>query len=205
MHRHNNLYEQIISFENLVQAATLAQRNKRLKNKTAYFNFKREAELLRLQTDLQNKTYQPGRYRHFTIYEPKKRTISAAPYRDRVLHHALHNILNPIFEPTFIFDSYATRVGKGTHAAIRKFQFFAKRHSYVLKCDVQKYFPSIDREILFGLIKRKIKCADTLWLVKKILDASPVGVDIAQSINQSINRHSYRKPNVAVLCERVFG
>lgn len=138
-----NLFEQITSFANLHLAAKLAQRGKRFKNKTAYFNFRGEQELLTLQSQLQNKTYRPGRYRHFAIFEPKQRIISAAPYRDRVIHHALHRVLNPIFEPTFIFDSYATRVGKGTHAAIRRFQSFAKIYPYVLKCDIQSIFPAL--------------------------------------------------------------
>lgn len=185
MRTQKNLFEQITSFANLHLAAKLAQRGKRFKNKTAYFNFRGEQELLTLQSQLQNKTYRPGRYRHFAIFEPKQRIISAAPYRDRVIHHALHRVLNPIFEPTFIFDSYATRVGKGTHAAIRRFQSFAKIYPYVLKCDIQKYFPSIDRHILMQKIRRRIACSDTLWLIQKILDASDDGVNVAsQSVSQ---------------------
>ncbi|HCU25654.1 MAG TPA: hypothetical protein DF383_11620, partial [Deltaproteobacteria bacterium] len=105
------------------------------------------------------------------MYEPKQRIISAAPYRDRVLHHAMHNVLEPIFDPTFIFDSYATRKGKGTHAAINRFQKFSQVNPYVLKCDIRQYFPSIDHEILMKLIRRKVACRDTLGLIEKILDS----------------------------------
>lgn len=115
--------------------------------------------------------------------------ISAAPYRDRVVHHAIHNIMEPIFDPTFIYDSYATRKGKGTHSAIDRFQYFAQKTKYVLKCDVRQYFPSIDRKILRELIERKIACRDTMWLIEKILDFSQncdIGAKVA-SIHPSIH------------------
>lgn len=171
MRRHRNLYDRIASFQNLLKAAKLAQRNKRFKYSTARFNFFLEKELCELQEQLTQKSYEPGEYHHFLIYEPKKRVISAAPYRDRVVHHAVHNIFEPIFDPTFIFDSYATRKGKGTNAAIERFQEFARKCRYVLKCDIQQYFPSIDRLVLLDMIRRKIACEDTLWLIRKILGA----------------------------------
>lgn len=171
MRTHKNLFEKIISFQNLLKATKLAQRGKRFKPSTACFNFRMEEELLRLQQELTTKIYEPGQYHHFTVFEPKERIISAASYRDRVVHHAIHNILEPIFDPIFIFDSYATRKGKGTHAAINRFQAFAKICPYVLKCDVRQYFSSIDHEILKGLIRRKIACKDTLWLLDRIIDS----------------------------------
>ncbi|MGH7450301.1 MAG: RNA-directed DNA polymerase, partial [bacterium] len=106
------------------------------------------------------------------IYEPKHRTISAAPYRDRVVHHALCNVVAPLFERTFIFDSYANRVGKGTHQAILRYRDFCRKNKYALKCDVKKYFPSIDHEILKAEIRRTIACPDTLWLIDRIIDGS---------------------------------
>ena len=171
MRTHKNLYPKIASFQNLLKAARLAQRCKRFKNPVVQFNFFLERELWRLQSELTEKRYEPGPYRHFTIYEPKQRIISAAPYRDRVVHHAIHNVLEPIFEPTFIYDSYATRKGKGTHAAIDRFQEFAKKNAYVLKCDIRKYFPSINHQVLTGLIKRKIVCSDALWLIQMVLNS----------------------------------
>lgn len=176
MRRHKDLFRGIVSFQNLLLAAKLAQRGKRFKRATSRFNFSLEHELWTLQAELSSGTYQPGDYRHFTIYEPKRRLISAAPYRDRVVHHAIHNVLKPIFDPTFIHDSYATRKGKGTHAAIDRFQRFAQISPYVLKCDIRQYFPSIDHEILMRLIERKIACSPTLELIGKILNShvSPV-------------------------------
>ena len=172
MRRHNHLYERIISFQNLLCAAQLAQKNKRFKYSTAKFNFSLENELWDLHHQLATKSYEPGTYHHFQIFEPKKRIISAAPYRDRVVHHAIHNILEPIFDPTFIYDSYATRKGKGTHVAINRFQSFAKKCRYALKCDIQQYFPSINHDVLLELIEKKVACKDTLWLIRKILDSS---------------------------------
>ena len=96
--------------------------------------------------------------------------ISAAPYRDRVVHHALCAVIMPIFEKTLIHDTYANRVGYGTHRALERFTSFARSHRYVLQCDIRKYFPSIDREILKTLIRRKIQCPDTLWLIDAIID-----------------------------------
>lgn len=183
MRSYSNLYGEITSFQNLLKASRLAQRGKRFKNATAFFNLKLEKELWRLHEDLKTKRYKPGRYHQFTIYEPKKRLISAAPYRDRVVHHAIHNVLFPIFDKTFIDDSFATRIGKGTHAAIDKLQNFAKKCRYVLKCDIRQYFPSINHGIMISLLRKKIQCPDTMWLIEKIL-ASQVadGTGFAPSI-----------------------
>lgn len=199
MRRHKNLYQDIISFQNLLKAAKLAEKCKRFKYSTARFNFYLENELWALHHQLANKTYEPGKYRQFLIFEPKKRVISAAPYRDRVVHHAIHNILEPIFDPTFIHDSYATRKGKGTHAAIDRFQQFAQKTKYVLKCDIRQYFPSIDRRMLSNLIARKIACKNTMWLIEKILDFSQ-NCDIGAKV-ASIHRYSYRQFDVPIFCK----
>jgi len=172
MKTYNHLFEQICSFENLLSAAKKAQRSKKLKQDVARFNFRLEHELLKLQEELLNGTYQPGGYYEFYIFEPKKRMISAAPYRDRVVHHALCNLIEPIFDKTFIYDSYACRKDKGTHRAVERFTQFCRKNKYVLKCDVKKYFPSIDHEILYELICRKIADKRTLWLIKLIIDSS---------------------------------
>jgi hypothetical protein len=105
MKRYGNLYETICSWDNLLLASRKAQKGKRLKPNVARFNFRREEELLSLRKELLRQTYRPGDYHHFTIYEEKKRLISAAPYRDRVVHHALCNVIEPIFERTFIFSA----------------------------------------------------------------------------------------------------
>ncbi len=172
MKRYGNLWSQVIDFENIMQAARQAQRGKRFRGNVLAFNYNLEQELARLKTELETKTYQPGAYHTFEIVEPKRRMISAAPYRDRVVHHALCNIIAPIFERTFIGDSYANRVGFGTHRALRRFTSFARSSRYILQCDIRKYFPSIDHEILKSLLRRKLKCKETLWLADTIIDNS---------------------------------
>ena len=147
-----HIYSQIVSLENLTLALRKAQKGKSDKWRVADFIYRQESELLRLQYELINKKYMPGPYRTFNVYDKKKRLISAAPFRDRVIHHALCNLIEPLFEKSFIFDSYANRPGKGTHRAVKRCSQFARLNRYVLKCDIEKYFPSIDHEILKMLI-----------------------------------------------------
>jgi retron-type reverse transcriptase len=172
MKRINHIWDKIITYENLYNAQKKARLGKRNKDYCADFDFNLECELFKLQNELENKTYKPGKYKTFEISEPKKRLISAAPYRDRVVHHALCNIIEPIFEKTFIYDSYANRKGKGTHKALDRFVKYFRSSKFVLKCDIVKYFPSIDHEILKSLIRRKVKCKNTLWLIDLIIDNS---------------------------------
>lgn len=172
MKRYSNLWPQIIDFKNIFQAARQAQKAKRFRDSVLAFNYNLESELIAIQEELTSKTYLPGEYHTFQIVEPKKRMISAAPYRDRVVHHALCNVIMPIFERTFIYDSYANRLGFGTHKALRRFTGLLRSSHYVFQADIQKYFPSIDHEILKSLVRQKIKCKNTLWLIDRIIDAS---------------------------------
>jgi retron-type reverse transcriptase len=172
MKRHGNLWPEITAFANLYQAAQKAQKGKRFRENILAFNYNLEAELLTLKFELETKTYCPGAYRTFEIKEPKPRLISAAPYRDRVVHHALCNVIVPLFERTFIHDSYANRKDFGSHRALRRFTQFARSNRYVLQCDICKYFPSIDHAILKALLRRKLKCPSTLWLLDTLIDGS---------------------------------
>ncbi|MFH1541724.1 MAG: reverse transcriptase/maturase family protein [bacterium] len=185
MKRHHHLFEKICSFENLLLAAKKAQRGKRFKTSTSNFNFELESSLVTLQRKLQDQTYRMGEYKHFHIYDPKKRLISAAPYCDRVVQHALCNIIEPIFDRSLIFDSYACRKGKGSHKAVDCFTEFSRKNKYVLKCDVKAYFASIDHDILYQLILQKIKDSKTLWLIKLIIDSTPSpGIPIGNLTSQ---------------------
>jgi retron-type reverse transcriptase len=172
MKRYGNLWPHIIAFENLYLAARKAQKGKRYQENVLAFHYHLETELQRLQTELQTQTYQPGSYHTFEIHDPKRRLISAAPYRDRVVHHALCNIIEPILDRTLIGDTYANRVGYGTHRALKRFTQFCRSNPYILQCDIHKYFPSIDHGILKTMIRRKIKCPETLWLIDLIIDHS---------------------------------
>ena len=172
MKTYGNLFPKVVDWPNLWAAARQAAKGRRGKDYVARFLANVEAELLHLQRELQSHRYQPGPYSTFDIYEPKQRMISAAPFRDRVVHHALCNVIAPLFECRFIYDTWANREGKGTHRAMDRFQRFARRHRYVLKCDIRKYFPSIDHEVLKAKLRGVIRCKETLWLADTIIDAS---------------------------------
>ena len=169
MKSHKHLFEKIISFDNLLEAARKAQKGKRFKTATARFNLELEKNLLKIQRELREGQYRHGAYHDFMIRDPKQRLISAAPYRDRVVHHALCNVTEPLFDKTFIHDSYACRKGKGTHAAIDRYSAFARKNQFLLKCDLKKYFQSVDHEILLGMLSSKIKCRRTMDLIKTIV------------------------------------
>lgn len=169
------MYAQICSWDNLLLAYRRAGKGKRGQPNVAAFEHRLEDNLLELQRELATKRYRPGSYVSFTIHEPKRRLISAAPFRDRVVHHALCNVIEPIFERSFIYDSYANRVGKGTHRALDRCQTFARRYRYVLQCDIRQFFPSVDHIILRNTLERKIPGQDVMWLVDRILK-SGVGV-----------------------------
>lgn len=171
----NLMYSTLTTWENLLLAYRKASRGKRGLPNVAAFEHRLEENLLTLQEELRAKTYQPGAYHSFTIHEPKKRLISAAPFRDRVVHHALCNVIEPIFERGFITDSYANRVGKGTHKALDRCQHFARHYRYVLSCDIRQFFPSIDHEILAAILATKLDDPHVMWLVERIL-ASGQGV-----------------------------
>lgn len=171
MQRYGQLWPQVVAFDNLLLAARKAQRGKRFRDNVLAFNHRLEQNLLRLQRELMTQTYQPGGYRRFEILDPKPRIISAAPYRDRVVHHALCNVIVPLLERRFIADSFANRTGYGTHRALKRFVRFARNSRYVLQCDVRKYFPSIDHSILKSAVRRYIKCKETLWLLDLIIDS----------------------------------
>jgi RNA-directed DNA polymerase len=162
-------WSQIIQFENLWNSFLSASKGKQLKHEVADFSQNAESNLLRLKNLLELQTYRPNGYRSFEIHDPKRRLVSAAPFQDRVVHHALVRVIEPVFNQAFIHNSYANRVGKGAHAAIQKAFTFSKRYAYVLQCDLRQYFPSIDHHVLLSILKRRINCERTLDLCKKIL------------------------------------
>lgn len=164
-----DLYPQVYAFENLWFAERTAARGKRGRADIAAFEYHLEDELLELQQELREKSYRPGSYRRHIVREPKERMISAAPYRDRVVHHALTRVIEPSFERRFIADSYASRAGKGTHAALDRCQALARRFPYVLRCDIVEFFPAMDHAILRGLLRRVIADEDVLWLCDSLL------------------------------------
>lgn len=177
MKLYKNLFSKIISLENLLEAWDEFKKGKRNKVDVQIFELRLEDNLFSLHLDLASKRYKHGEYTAFYIRDPKVRRIHKAEVRDRVIHHALFKILNPIFEPTFIPDSYSSRIGKGTHKGVERLEVFARKidqtygRCFVLKCDIKKFFASIDHQILLNIISQRIKDQDALWLIRNIVES----------------------------------
>ncbi|MEO7073821.1 MAG: reverse transcriptase domain-containing protein [Ktedonobacterales bacterium] len=163
------LFEQVYSFENLLQAWRQAARGKRSRPAVAAFDYDMEGRLIQLRDGLRDHTWRPGAYRRFTFADPKPRLISAAPFADRVVHHALVNVIEPLYERRFIADSYANRRGKGLHQALDRATHFARRYRYVLRCDIVQFFPAIDHAILRRNLGRVIRDDGALAICDLIL------------------------------------
>lgn len=166
-----NLWSSVVSWDNLLLAYRRCRRRKRYKRRATAFEHLALEQLLQLQQDLASETWKPGQYHHFHVTDPKPRLISAAPFPDRVVHHAVVNVLEPIFERRFIFDSYACRKGKGTHRAISRAQHYLRRFPWSLKTDIVKFFPSVDHEIILNRLSRVIADPILLRLVGRIIDS----------------------------------
>jgi RNA-directed DNA polymerase len=178
LHKSENLFEKIVSLENLLLSWQEFRRGKRSKRDVQEFEMFLEDNLLKLHRDLAKGQWRPAPYKPFYVTDPKLRRIHKACVRDRVVHQAVFRVLYPIFDKAFIFDSYSCRVGKGTHRAVRRLGTFCRslsknyRHSvFALKCDIRKFFDSVDQEILTKLIASKISDPQTLKLTGSILDS----------------------------------
>ena len=196
MKRIGNIYGTICSFENLYAAYLEARKCKRYRHEVLRFSANLEEELLAIQRELQSKTYEIGEYHKFIISEPKKRLIMALRFKDRVVQWAIYRQLNPIFDSQFIYDSYACRIDKGTHAALDRLQYWLRqadrrgketgREWYCLKMDITKYFYRVNHATLLRILERKIKDRDLLWLLERIVNCDreafglPLDADIAQ-------------------------
>ena len=171
-----NLFERIVSPENLFSAWDAFKSDKRSKPDVQSFEWNLERNIFQLHRDLKSKTYKHGPYKGFYITDPKLRHIHKATVRDRILHHAVFSVVNPIFEPTFIPTSFSCRVGYGTHKGMEVLEEIMRevsrnntRPCFVLKCDVRKFFDSVNHEILLSIIKKRIKDVDALWLLEAIV------------------------------------
>jgi len=170
MRRVGELFEAIASFENLYGAYVRARRGKRERAAVDHFSFDLKHELLRLRQELLDGSYRPGPFFTFLIHDPKERLISAAPFRDRVVHHAVIGVLEPHLERSMDPDSYACRKGLGLDAALARAQRLSKRSEWVLKSDIEKCFPSIDHDVLKALLARRFKDPRLLDLLGAIID-----------------------------------
>lgn len=157
MKRYKNLWDEFVSRENLELAAKKAVKSKKNKRVVQEFLNHKEELLQKLQSDLINSRFKTSLYKTFTIYEPKQRVIYRLPlYPDHVVHHALINVIGPIWQSTFIHDSYACIPGRGLHAASQRVMHFVRKYKYVLQCDIRKFFPSINHDVMFDIVKKKI-------------------------------------------------
>ena len=189
METYRNLYAALCSYENLELAWRKARQRKTLKNYVIEFESDLENNLKQLKYELETFTYSPAPLTTFIIRDPKTRKISASHFRDRVVHHALCNIVEPILAKNFIYDSFANQKNKGNHKAIRRFEYFMGKVNcrqttrggqaklfesrigmgYALKADIKHYFDTVDQQILLNIIWRKIKDKNVIWLIKTIL------------------------------------
>jgi RNA-directed DNA polymerase len=177
MRRAGNLFDQTCDFAHLLRSAKRARQGCGWTEETAQFFFHIEPELITLQQEMVEGSYRPGAYRFFEVKDPKRRTIAVAPFRDRVTHHALVAVMEPIFERCFIHDSYATRKGKGAHLAVEKAQSFCRKWPWYMRMDVEKFFDNVDHDILLTLVARKIKDRKFLDLLERIIrNASLSGI-----------------------------
>jgi len=188
MKTYNRLYKKIISFENLILAWKKARKGKTKKDYVIKFESNLFYNLFALHYELRYHTYHPKPLETFTLRDPKTRLISKSDFRDRIIHHAIYNLIEPLFDKSFIYDSCANRIDKGNLFGLRRFGKFLRKVSkngliaknkfqdknyivgYCLKADIRHYFQEVDHQILLEIIQRKIKCKKTIWLIKQILN-----------------------------------
>ena len=181
-------YEDISNIDNLYEGYMSARKGKR--NRKAIYLFENNLfeELIKLSNELKDGTYKPSKYRTFDIYEPKKRTIVAPAFRDSVVQHTIYMLVYDVFDRGFIHDSYGCRKGKGTHKASGRLQTFMRKHSseeYYLQMDIQKYYYSINHEILRNSIERKIKDNNLVDLIMKFVNIKDkIGLYIGSLLSQ---------------------
>lgn len=187
MKRKGNLYKQICSLENLRLADSIARRGKLAQPGVIEHDRHRESDILALHQMLISKTYRTSEYTTFTIFEPKERIIFRLPYYpDRIVHHAIMNILEPVFVSVFTADTYSCIKKRGIHAAARALKRSLADQAgtqYCLKLDIRKFYPSVDHKVLKKLLRRKVKDQDLLWLLDEIIDSAeglPIGNYLSQ-------------------------
>ena len=197
MEFYTNVFEKIISLENLFTAFDKFKVDKQNKKDVLSFEWKLEQNIVELNQELKYHKYKHGVYTKFRICDPKPRTIHKAIVRDRILHHAIFRVLNPIFEPCFISNSFSCRVSKGTHYGVetlakilRQVSQNGTRPCFALKCDVRKFFASVDHSILLEKIKRKIKDDEAIWLLWEIIESFPMASQIELSTSSGFRERA---------------
>lgn len=193
---HDNLFEKIVEWENIEWAYRKSLKGVNKYGKDA-LQFSRDEtyNLLKLIDELKTGAYEFDGYKRFKVYEPKERIIDAPYHKDKIAQLAIDRVLKSVYQPSFIYDSYACLDNKGTHRAVERVSYFMRKaawhygeETFIIKLDIKKFFYSINREILKGLIPKKIKCQDTLDLVYKIIDSAdlidPLGLPLGNTLSQ---------------------
>lgn len=213
MKTYKNIYPKIYEFNNLVSAWKKARKGRTKKSYVVEFERDIRGNLLKLQEELKNQTYSPKPLTTFILRDPKTRKISKSDFRDRIVHHGIANIIEPIFDKTFIYDSCANRKGKGNLFALKRFYVFVRKISqngkvkgifnnnqikgYCLKADIKHYFEEVNHTVLVKIISKKIKDKQVIFLINKILvnaNFSP------QRESNNFKGHAPRQSNLTVFC-----
>lgn len=176
---HTDIFPEVAGFGPLHEGYREARKGKRYHEEVLRFSENLESNLLNLSEELESGDYRPKGFKEFEIFDPKHRIIEAPYFRDRVVHRSLHLSLEPVFENTFIYDSFACREGKGTHEGVDRAHYFLRKpeNKYYLKCDIRSYFDSIDHSILKEKINRKVKDTRLIGLIDSLLGSYSSDLD----------------------------
>ncbi len=206
------MFDKIINLENLFLAWGEFKKGKTSKPDVAKFELELEQNIIQLHHDLQNGTYHHSPYKGFYITDPKVRHVHKATVRDRVLHHAIFNTLNPLFENGFISSSFSCRINKGSHKGVKTIQKILRRVSqnntvpcYALKCDVKKFFDSVNHDILLEILRRKIREERTFSLITELIHSYPKKAEAERERGSSCPYwNSNRKSDLPTLCQCLY-
>jgi len=217
MKTYKNLYNKITNLNNLILAWKKARKGKTKKDYVIEFEQDFKKNLLELQFELKTQTYKPKPLTTFVLRDPKTRKISKSDFRDRVVHHALVRVIEPIFDKTFIYDSCANRKGKGNLFALKRFYSFARKISengkikgmfnnnqvkgYCLKADIKHYFEEVDHNILIEIMQKKIIDEKVIWLVKQIIKAN---LRVQRERESTFKRNAPRQSNLTIFRKYLF-
>lgn len=207
-----NIYTELCSYENLNRAYLNARKNKRFRDEVLHFSFNIEEHLMEIGEELTNHTYTVGGYKEFFVHEPKKRLVMALPFKDRVIQWAIYQLVNPIFDKGYIFDSYGCREHKGTLKAVQRLYYWLKivgkkevKH-YFLKLDMSKYFYRIDHQVLINLLRTKIADKELLWLLETIINYDEVafGLKLNGNVDDPADRLKGKGMPIGNLTSQMF-
>lgn len=207
-----NVYKNLCTYENLYEAYLQARKGKRYRDEILEFSFNVEEYLMEISEELKSTTYEVGGYREFYVYEPKQRLIMALPFKDRVIQWGVYQLLNPIFDRTYIYDSYGCRNGKGTLRAVQRLHYWLKQVGkkdkpfYYLKLDVSKYYYRVDHEVLINILRRKIKDEEMLQLLTTIItyEGTLFGLKLNGDINNPEDKITGKGIPIGNLTSQMF-